>query len=431
MTPHDETPAREDRAGHSPATRKSRWLSLGIPAVIVAAVLWALWTRQFDAIAPKAALPPPAPARPAEPVDPNTVILEGEQAKHLVRAAVNSRVFQEQRLATGKIAFNEDRVTPVFSPYTGRVVRLLAKPGDTVEAGSALFELDTPDLVQANADFLTALSGLTKARNTLDQAKRTEARQQRLYQAKAGALKDWEQAQSDVRSAESDLRSAEGTLAGARDRLRSFGKSEEDIARLEASRQIERVTTVRAPIAGTITMRKVGPGQFVRPDNVDPTFTIADLSTMWLSAQVAEADIPFVRLGQPVEVQVLAYPKETFRARLTYVGPALDPAVRRLPVRAEVADPHRRLKPEMFASFRIATTATTSALAVPTNAIVREGGKTTVWVAESPTRFVRRAVTLGFEQGGVAQIVAGLQPGEQVITEGAVFLDRVQQTASQ
>src|SRR5712691_3462274 len=169
-------------------------------------------------------------------------------------------------------------MTPVFSPYAGRVTRVLAKPGDVVQPTSPLLELYTPDLMQVQSDFIgNATSALAKAKNTLSLARRTEKRQQQLYREKAAALKDWQQAQADVTNAESDVRAAEAALLAARERLRAFGKSEADIARIEHG-HIDRVVTVPSPLAGTITVRKVGPGQFIRQDNTEPLFVIADLS---------------------------------------------------------------------------------------------------------------------------------------------------------
>ena len=279
--------------------------------------------------------------------------------------------------------------------------------------------------MQAESDLISAYSALLKARNQLDLARRAAARQDDLYQAKAVAQKDWEQAQSDLRNAESDLRSAEGVHAGARDRLRVFGKVDGAIDEIEETRQIDRVTQVTAPLAGTITTRKLGPGQYVKPDNPDPLFAIADLSTMWLLANVYEADIPLIQVGQTVEVQVLAYPTEVFRARITYIGASADPATHRVTVRAEVANVARKLKPEMLASFRIVTSDGLQAPAVPASALVREGEKASVWIASGPKQFTRRQVKPGLEQDGAVQILEAVQPGERVVVQGGVFLSNL------
>jgi len=153
-------------------------------------------------------------------------------------------------------------------------------------------------------------------------------------------------------------------------------------------------------------------------------FTVGDLSSMWLIANVAETDIPLIKVGQDVAVGVMAYPREIFHARITYVGASVDPAVRRLTVRAEIANPQNRLKPDMFATFQILTGSPNSSPSVPASAVVREGdGTMTVFVTTDRTRFVKRTVEVGLQQEGFVQILAGLKPGELVAGESALFLD--------
>ncbi len=360
--------------------------------------------------------------------DPNVVTVDDQQLQRMKIEMVNVRSFTVEKSATGRIAFNEDVSTPVFSPYTGRVTRLIAKPGEDVRRGSSLFELDTLDVVQAQSDLIAARSAAIKAKNQLELAQRNAARQKDLFEAKAVSQKDYEQAQNDLRNAESDLHSAEGVLRGTRDRIRLLGKTDEEITRIEEERRIDRVTRVLSPIAGTVTTRKVGPGQYVRPDSPDPLFTISDLSTMWLFANVYETDIPLIRVGQQVEVQVMAYPNEVFRARIAYIGASADPATHRIGVRAEVANRDRKLKPEMFASFRITTNEQVQAPAVPVGAIVQENNVPMVWVVTGPNQVTRRTVQLGLEQDRVRQVLAGVQAGEKVITEGGIFLSNAEAT---
>jgi cobalt-zinc-cadmium efflux system membrane fusion protein len=157
------------------------------------------------------------------------------QMQHIALTAVAMQGFREEKIATGKIAFNEEFMTPVFSPYAGRVTRVIAKPGDVVKPTSPLLELYTPDLIQAQSDFIgNATATLAKAKNALSLARRNEERQHQLYLEKAAALKEWQQAQADVTNAGSDVRAAEAALLAARDKLRAFGKSAADIARIEA-----------------------------------------------------------------------------------------------------------------------------------------------------------------------------------------------------
>jgi len=359
--------------------------------------------------------------------DPNVAMVDAEQADRLNVAPVRLREFRDDRTAVGRIAFNDERTTSIFAPFQGRVLRLIAKPGDVLHPGSPLVIIDSPDLVQANADLISATVAVRKAENQLSLAERVARRQKLLFDVGAGAFKDVEQAASDFKNAQNDLKTAEGQLTAARNRLRApFGKSDIEIAKIEETHQVDRVAEIFSPIAGTVTARKVSPGQFVRADNTDPMFSVGDLSSMWLVANVAEIDIPLVKVGQTVAVHVMAYAGEEFRARITYVGASVDPAVRRLTVRAEIANPDGRLKPDMFASFRILTGAPTRSPSVPAGAIVREGdGTMTAWVTADSKRFVRRAVKIGLQQDGFVQVLEGLQAAELVATDSALFLGNI------
>ena len=359
---------------------------------------------------------------PVTAPDTHTVRLTGPQMQRITLATISLQGFREEKVATGKIAFNEEWLTPVFSSYAGRVTRVLAKPGDTVKPGAPLLELYTPELVQAQADVIgTATTTLAKAKTAFTLAQRTEERQHQLYLEKAAALKDWQQAQADVQNAASDVRAAAAALLAARDKLRAFGKSEAEIARIEQGRT-DRAVVVTAPLAGTITTRKVGPGQYIRQDNTEPLFVIADLTQMWMLANVYEADVPWMHVGQPVEVHVLAYPNEVFTATVTHIGAAVDPTTHRVDVRAVVDNHAQKLKPEMFATFHIITQTDLHYPAVPLSAVVRDGDKASVWVAQPEQQFVRREVTLGLEQQGYVQIRSGVQVGESIAAEGGLLL---------
>jgi cobalt-zinc-cadmium efflux system membrane fusion protein len=365
---------------------------------------------------------------PAVPQDPNSVTIDEGQAQNIKLEAARIESFTVEKIATGKIAYDEDVVTPVFSPYTGRIVRLMVRPGESVNRGTLLAEVDTPDVVQAEQDLISQLSGIAKARTALELAKRTEQRQHTLYANKAASLAVWEQAQSDLKNAESDLQAAEAGLTASRNRLKLFGKDDADIESIERDRKIDRLARVVAPLAGTITARKVGPGQFVKPDNPDPLFTIANLSRMWMLADVYETDVPLIKMGQPVEVKVMAYPNETFKARISYIGPTVDPATHRVAIRAVVDNKGLRLKPEMFASFKIITGAQVQQLAVPLKAVVRDGEKSSVWVAVEGNRFVRKPITTGIEQNGYVQVVSGIAAGDKIVCEGSLFLSNLAQS---
>ena len=283
------------------------------------------------------------------------------QWESLKIAPVQLLSFRTEHTTEGKIANDDDTTTPVFSPYSGRVTKLYAKAGDSVTQGAPLLALHASEFVQAQNDLIAAVGALNTTRAQLNLAQTTEKRQHDLYDSKGGALKDWQQSQVDLANAEGNFRSAEIALAAVRNRLRILGKSDAEITAIENAPDrlnMNPEAIVYAPITGTVTQRQVGLGQYIESAASGasvPIFSIGDMSRVWLLANVREVDAPSMRLGQAVEVHVLAYPGRVFNAKLTYVAPSIDPNTHRLPVRAEVENPDGALKPEMFANFSITT----------------------------------------------------------------------------
>ncbi len=332
--------------------------------------------------------------------------------------------FRTEHLTEGKIAVDEDRSTPVFSLYAGRITKLLVAPGDTVQRGQPLFVLEAADSVQAQNDFIAALTGVNKARTQLRLAETVERRLQSLHEAKAIPLKDWQQAQADLATAQNDLRTAQTALEAMRNRLRILGKTDAEIDAFQQTGAITADSTVRAPLSGTIVLRKVGPGQYVSAGSTDPVFVIGDLSTVWLVAFVRESDAPKVKVGQTVGFRVLAFPDREFEAKINYVATALDPGSRRLIVRATIDNSEGLLKPEMFASVRIIVAAgATATAAIPREAVIREGDSARVWVAVDGPALEMRQITLGLSSGRLVQVLDGLKPSEKVVTRGTLFVD--------
>jgi cobalt-zinc-cadmium efflux system membrane fusion protein len=337
--------------------------------------------------------------------------------------------FRPEQVTEGNIAIDDDLTTPVFSPYSGRVTKLVAKLGDQVEPGAPLFEIQASEFVQAQNDLITALANLQTARSQLTQAQTNEKRAHELYLAQGGALKDWQQAQTDLITAQNTVRSDEIALHAVRNRLRILGKDDKEIASLEAqpTQKLDSVTVVRAPIGGTITQRQIGLGQFINSTAAGasiPVYTIGNLSTVWLIANVREVEAPLMQLGLPVEVHVLAFPGRVFKAKISWVAPSIDPNTHRLSVRADVENPDRELKPGMFANFSIITGQAASAPAVPQRAIVYEGDTARVWVADADGTIAARSVRVGQIADGMVEILAGLSEGDKAVTSGALFIDR-------
>ena len=336
---------------------------------------------------------------------------------------VATQTFRPEGSAEGRIALNEDDNVPVASPYSGRVTKVQARAGDDVKAGDVLLTLEATDMVQAQNDYQAALNNLGKQQALLKLDQTIAARQQELFQARAVALKDYQSAQNDVIAAQSDLKTAEANLDAVKNRLRLLGKSDADIAAYEKNGRLNPETQIRAPIAGTIVQRKVGIGQYLSASS-DPVFVIGDLSTVWLIANVRESEIPKIRIGQEVEAKVAGFGTRVFKARVNYMAASLDAATRRLAVRSEVDNPDRVLRPEMFATYTIVTGRGQPSPSVPLAAIVYEGERTHVWVARADGAVEARDIKLGLVNGDSAQVVEGLKAGEQIVTRGALFIDR-------
>ncbi len=346
------------------------------------------------------------------------------QWKTLSVETVASQVFRAEHVTEGKIAVDEDRATPIFSPYAGRVTKLLVKPGDDVQRGQPLFVVEATDMVQTQNDFIGALTAMNKARSRLNLAQIIEKRNRDLYEGKAVALKELQNAQAELTGAQNDMRSAEVALEASRNRLRILGRSDTEIAAFEQKGTISAETTISAPIAGTIVQRKVGPGQYVSSGSSDPVFVIGDLSTVWLLAYVRESEAPNVRTGQAAQFTVLAYPSETFPANIAYVATAVDPNTRRLLVRATVNNARGLLKPEMFANVTILTGKDDAAPAIPREAVLYEGDSKRAWVMNPDRSIELRQIKTGLLSGRMLQVTEGLKIGDNVITRGSLFIDR-------
>jgi cobalt-zinc-cadmium efflux system membrane fusion protein len=351
----------------------------------------------------------PAPTQDATG---STLRLSEEQLMGLQIDTVATLPFRNEVVADGKIALNADTVTQVFSPYSGRVTKVIAGVGERVEHGAPLLAIEASEFAQSQGDLLTAASQLKLARINAE-------RRHAAYEAKGGSLQDWQQAQADLVVAES-------TLTLARHRLRILGKTDNEISSLEREGAPEPIAHVAAPISGIVTDRQVGPGQYLEAGSSTPLYTIGDLSTVWLVANVREADAPFIEVGQNVEVHVLALPDRALRATLTAIGTSVDPVTRRVPVRATLDNPDGKLKQDMFATFTIVTSAETMAPAVAEEAIIREGDTARVWILDNGT-LALRPIKTGRVSHGMVEVVEGLRAGEQVVTRGSLFIDRAAQ----
>jgi membrane fusion protein, heavy metal efflux system len=354
----------------------------------------------------------PSAAPGAASVSPFTLDLTDSQLAAVKVEPVEVRVFPVEKEAVGSIDFNEDMETQVFTPYQGKIIALFAAVGDDVKKGQTLFTIDSPDLLQAESTLIAAVG-------VMDLTTRNLARLRELYKTLAVS-------QAVLEQGISDQQTAEGALRAARDSVRIFGKSDAEIDHIVADRLADPTLVVPSPISGRITARTAAPGLFVQPGSVPPPYIVADIDTMWMLANVVENDSPAFRVGQQVQVRLSAFPDRVFDGKITIIGAAVDPNTRRVLVRSEIKDPQHELRSGMFGNFVISIGAPVRSPAVPLAGVVREGdGTQTVWVTADRRRFTRRTVKIGQPRDGYRQIFEGLQPGELVASEGAVFLSNM------
>lgn len=325
---------------------------------------------------------------------------------------------------TGKVGFNEDRQTPVFTPYAGRVIEVLANKGDLVKAGQPLLIVESPELVSVENDLASARTEQDKAKIALDTAMKNADRSRALLAREAIAAKDVQLAEADLARAREDQRRADAAVALYENRLALFGKDPREISQIEKlpPGAIDRRIVIRAPIAGTIVDRQVGPGQYLKPDAPAPLYLIADLTSLWVLGDVYESFLPHIRVGTPVLITFPPFPDRTFPARISFINPTVDPLTRTVHVRAVVKN-NGALKPEMFARIKFGTSIPQKYPAIPTSAVAMVNNTNVVLVEESHGRFRRREIKLAREEDGLTLVESGLRPGERVVTRGVLLLN--------
>jgi cobalt-zinc-cadmium efflux system membrane fusion protein len=305
--------------------------------------------------------------------------------------------------ATGKVGFDEERVSRVASPVSGRVVELLAHPGDRVQRGQGLLVIASPDAQAATADYVASQADLTTAQRTLE-------RLRRLYAEQAVPGKDVQQAESDATKAAASVARAAGSL---------------EVLGIDPAAPDARGArfVLRAPLAGVVVDRPAFPGMEVRPDSGTPLVVVADLTRLWVLADVYERDLSRVSTGVKATVRVAASPGKEFVGKVTYIGDQVDAATRTVKLRIEVDNPKLELKPEMFARVTVeGPPSATPSLSVPSSALLSDGDASAVVVALGEGRFQKRAVETGGEAEGRVRVLSGLALGERVVADGAIFL---------
>lgn len=357
------------------------------------------------------------PSNPSPPAPPPAGQFHPTQAQWLALSfgAVEAGPLAETVETDGKVAAADPLTTQVFAPASGRIQRVMAHLGQTVRAGQPLAELEGVESAQAAGDLASAV---VQARS----ARANEARLAALYKEEGASLKDWQQSQND-------LAAAEDALQNARARLLGMGLSPAQVHLLETRRPGPPPPfTLAAPVAGTIIQQSASAGLAIAPltaGGATALFTLSDLSRVWIVGALREEDGPKAYVGAPIEARSPALPGRVIRGRLDYVAPVLDPATRRILVHATVPNPGGLLRPEMFLDVRLITGATARGLTAPAEAVIYEGERAHVWVADPRSMSLAlREVTLGRTQGGRVEVRSGLRAGEQVVTRGALFVDQ-------
>lgn len=298
-----------------------------------------------------------------------------------------------------RLAYDDNHTARVFSPINGRVLRILSEVGKQVKAGDPLLELDSPDYAQALADSAKANADLLNKQTVYERARQ-------LLEIKGIARKDVEQAEADLHAAEAEARRARARLKN-----------------LSSGANLQGEFVLHAPVSGLVSERQVNAGSEVRPDAAAPLFVITNPKHLWLLIDLPERQLGKIALGQPVSIEVDAFPNETFDGKVSVIGATLDPVTRRVQVRCEVDNDEQKLKPEMFARVTPIADRRSELPRIPNSALVTQGLYSHLFVELSPGVLQRRRVTLAMQGSEYSYVKEGLSAGERVVTSGALLLN--------
>ncbi|HWZ54252.1 MAG TPA: efflux RND transporter periplasmic adaptor subunit [Candidatus Acidoferrales bacterium] len=343
-------------------------------------------------------------SKEAKGAAPELFTIPQEQMPHVQVVTISpGKMIRKLRL-TGAVAYNAFATTPVITQVGGPVSRILVVPGEFVKRGQSLLEVSSPDYSQMLAVYL-------KTRDVLRVASKNWDRAQDLYQHHAIAERDLLQAESDRNQAQADMNAAEQSM-----RILGIPKPE-DLEKAPSSAEIR----LLAPISGQVVERLVAPGQVLQA-GATQAFTISDMSTVWVLANVYQADLADVKIGDSVEVSTDSYP-DTFRGKISFISPALDPTTRTLQARIVVENKGEKLKKDMYCTVTVTAGEIQNAIAVPDAAVLRDDeNEPFVYVLSASNQFGRRHISIGLSTNGTTQVTKGLSPGEKVVGDGSLFL---------
>ena len=327
-----------------------------------------------------------------------------EQMAHVQVLAVQPTMLPRTLRLTGAVAYNSFRTTPVITQVSGLVSRVVVVPGQKVQKGEPMLYVASPDYSQLRTNYL-------KAKDAYALAQKAYARARDLYEHKAIAEQNLEQAQSAEVQASGDLASSQAAL-------KVMGITDPD-ALVQAPPSFE--VPVRAPINGEVVEQDVSGGQLIQPGTTQ-CFMISDTGSVWVLVNIYQKDLPQVRVGDAVTIQTDTYP-EVFHGRIAYVAPSLDPNTRTLQARIETNNPGQKLKKDMYVVATVNAGTIPNAIALPDAAVLRDTeNQPFVYAAASSNQFGRRSVTLGESLNGQTEITNGLKAGDRVIGNGSLFL---------
>jgi membrane fusion protein, heavy metal efflux system len=353
--------------------------------------------------------PPPAPQRAKEP----GILRFPEGAPQLSAikvAPVDEFPVPLAEPLNGRVAYDENATARVSSPILGRVVRLEVLPGDTVKEGDTLLVMDSPDLAQAVSDMAKARADEVRKKQAFDRSKS-------LLEGGVVPRKDFESAEADYMQARAETRRAELRLQNLHVNPDAAGGDGH--------------FNLRAPMGGVVADRQANPGMEVRPDLQNPLFVITSPARLWVIIDLPERNLSKVAVGHPVSVEVDAYPDQRFRGTIQRIGEIVDPVTRRVQVRCTIANPDRKLKPEMFARVTLLADENKRAVRVPNSALITEGLYAFVFVEKQTGVYEKRSVKLGVQDRDYSYIESGLEPGSRIVTVGPLLLNAELKSSNQ
>jgi len=376
-------------------TRADRWLMLTALIIILVGVLASTGCEESRTN---------AAGSTRSPNDAELFTIPQEQMAHVQLVKVEPTTLARTLRLTGAVAYNAFRTTPVITQVSGPISRVVVVPGQTVHQSEPMLYVASPDYSQLRTNYL-------KAKDAYALAQKASARAKDLYEHKAIAEQNLEQAESvEVQ--------ASGDLAAAQAALKVMGITDPD-ALVKAPPSPE--VPVRAPIGGMVVEQDVAVGQLLQT-SATQCFMISDVNNVWVLVNIYQKDLPYVHVGDPVSIQTDAYPT-VFRGRISYVAASLDPNTRTLQARIDTSNPGGKLKKDMFVVATVSAGTIPNAIALPDAAVLRDSeNQPFVYAETSQNRFGRRSVTLGESVNGQTEITSGIKPGDIVIGNGSLFL---------